>query len=403
MNPLYLFEKAIESGDANMVKFLIDQKSVGVNAQMPHFQQSPALVFAVKCGCLEIVQFLLQANAEINCCDLDGITPCHAAVFCNNSTEILSLLLRYQPNLHMGERRGLTAIQLSVRVGNHAASVLLIRSGAPLYGVDIFTFACTSTSVINALIDRKIVVAMMAKCGEPTTYRKAATYSLLHGAAAVARDVKVLDMLVNICCIDLETKDSRGSTCLHYAVEHSNMDALYWLLSAGVDVNSQNTYESIPLDVANYECAIALFAAGADAYAPNYKHICLSDQTGNGRSLLHEYANIAKSIGMSGVYALVAGGADLDAPNYFGTTPRMILDNYGLSIDMAQVCKARQDISKARIDIVRRRAVDVCMGLQSLHLPALQTCEILQFSCGPVGTMVSFHQWWNIAITTKHF
>ncbi|MCA0328160.1 MAG: hypothetical protein LCH89_21565, partial [Proteobacteria bacterium] len=56
-----------------------------------------------------------------------------------------------------------------------------------------------------------------------------------------------------------------------------------------------------------------------------------------------------------------------------------------------------------RLRVVRRRAFDVCVGLQSLRINALQMCEILVHACGPVAPLVAFHHWWKIATTVKHF
>jgi hypothetical protein len=75
----------------------------------------------------------------------------------------------------------------------------------------------------------------------------------------------------------------------------------------------------------------------------------------------------------------------------------------GMIIDRDQAEVARRDIAKARIDFVRYRALEVCIGLQSLRLDALQLCEILQFACGAIAPLIPFHIWWTIATTVKHF
>jgi hypothetical protein len=74
-----------------------------------------------------------------------------------------------------------------------------------------------------------------------------------------------------------------------------------------------------------------------------------------------------------------------------------------LIIDAEQVETARREIAKVRLDFVRNRAMEVCIGLQSLRLDALQVCEILQLACGPLARLIAFHQWWKIATTVKHF
>jgi hypothetical protein len=51
--------------------------------------------------------------------------------------------------------------------------------------------------------------------------------------------------------------------------------------------------------------------------------------------------------------------------------------------DPSQVDAARREIAKTRLDFVRYRGLEVCIGLQPLQLDALQLCEILQHWCGP--------------------
>jgi hypothetical protein len=105
---------------------------------------------------------------------------------------------------------------------------------------------------------------------------------------------------------------------------------------------------------------------------------------------------------MSFVHALLAAGADLDAADESGQTPRMCLAERRVTVDPQQVESARRDIARTRLDFVRYRAMDVCIGLQPLQLDALQVCEILQLACGPLARLIAFHQWWKIATTVKH-
>jgi len=100
---------------------------------------------------------------------------------------------------------------------------------------------------------------------------------------------------------------------------------------------------------------------------------------------------------VSAIPVLLAAGANLDAVDDAGETARQELDLRGVIIEPDHVERARRDIAKARIDFVRHRALQVCVGLQSMRLDALQLCEILQFACGPVAPLIPF------AITVKHF
>jgi hypothetical protein len=102
--------------------------------------------------------------------------------------------------------------------------------------------------------------------------------------------------------------------------------------------------------------------------------------------------------------ALVAAGGDLDQPNNKGETPRTIAARRHVALPTAdEINAARQRIAKTRLDLVRERAFQICVGLQSFRLNALQLCEILMHSFGAIGSLIAFHQWWAIATKVKHF
>jgi hypothetical protein len=64
--------------------------------------------------------------------------------------------------------------------------------------------------------------------------------------------------------------------------------------------------------------------------------------------------------------ALVAAGGDLDQPNKKGETPRMIATRNNVALPTAdEIDAARRRIAKARLDLVRERAFQICLGLQS--------------------------------------
>jgi hypothetical protein len=101
----------------------------------------------------------------------------------------------------------------------------------------------------------------------------------------------------------------------------------------------------------------------------------------------------------------VAADANLDAMDNHGVTVRQLLARLAIVIVDIDVESARRRIAKIRLDLVRNRAMQVCIGLQSLGLDALQMCEILQHACcrGRLAQLIPFHIWWKIATTVKHF
>jgi hypothetical protein len=101
----------------------------------------------------------------------------------------------------------------------------------------------------------------------------------------------------------------------------------------------------------------------------------------------------------------VAVDANLDAMDNHGVTVRHQLARLEVVIVDIDVESARRRIAKIRLDLVRNRAMQFCIGLQPLGLDALQMCEILQHACcrGRLAQLIPFHIWWKIATTVKHF
>jgi hypothetical protein len=67
-----------------------------------------------------------------------------------------------------------------------------------------------------------------------------------------------------------------------------------------------------------------------------------------------------------------------------------------------EIAEARRRIARERVDLIRARAFEVCVALESLELPALLMCEILEFACAPFAACVPFHHKWDIVVAVKH-
>jgi len=390
MSALEEFAKAIDDGTSPMVKSLISSGSVDVNARLPRAFSPPALVHAAQRDQKDIVDILLRANARIDGADLNGRTACHAAAYLGHP-DVLALLLARQPNLDVVDGNGTTAFLFAVSATQEHASrcaLMLLEAGASLERANpasLCRFAATSTAAIQALLNRGVAVRELRNYHDGTS---------LHAAASFCHSADVFDMLVDVCGMDFEARDRHGTTCLHSAASSGNVFALRWLLNAGADANAVTLTGSTPLHgVRNRDCAVILLAAETNGSARDNK----------GRTALHRVplrTSLERlSVEMSAVHPLIAAGADLDLADYTGETARQLLARGELSVDPDGVEAARREIAKTRLDFVRHRALQVCIGLQLLELDALQVCEVLQFACGPVAP----HIWWTIATTVKHF
>jgi hypothetical protein len=102
--------------------------------------------------------------------------------------------------------------------------------------------------------------------------------------------------------------------------------------------------------------------------------------------------------------ACLAAGGNIDESDKYGNTPRSFLLRGEYRLPSAdEIDAARRRIAKTRLDLVRHRALEICIGLQPFNLDVLRLCEIMMNSFGALGSLVAFHQWWAIAFKVKHF
>jgi ankyrin repeat protein len=397
----FAFADAIDRNDFSCVESLLTNGSIDANARLPRpMNHPPALVYAVARGRKDVVDVLLRFGARIDDTDDDGRTACHLVP--HDHADMLALLLTHRPNLELRSISGRTPLDESFMTPlGHSISTMLIEAGAPLDGVDrrhLCGLAATSTAAIQTLLRRGVVVSELRNSSSKST-------PLHLAVAASAPDPAVLDMLVNECGVDLEARNTQGYTCMHIAKIRDNADAVRFLIAAGANVDCVNNLNRTPLHamtMRDAKCTALLLAAGANA------HACDS----SGRTPAIEVASflLRDQVFFRTILSLfLAVGADLDAADLADNTARQILIDHQLNVgwDDAQTRKdvetAHRMIVTARLDFVRHRAYQVCIGLQSLRLDALQMCEILQHSCGPFAQLVEFHQWWKIVTTVKHF
>jgi len=62
----------------------------------------------------------------------------------------------------------------------------------------------------------------------------------------------------------------------------------------------------------------------------------------------------------------------------------------------------RRMIARARLDLIRQRTSEICIGLQALELPAWVTIQILEQACR-FQSLVPLHSKWNLVTAIKHF
>jgi ankyrin repeat protein len=385
------FISAISTNDINTAQSLIETGSIDVTAPLNSFTKAPPLVLAAQHGRAAIVDLILNAGANIDQANVSGSTACHVAAE-KGLVDVLERLLRRTPapNLGIKDKLQRTPLDMTLLRNHDRAAAVLIAAGAPLDNRDsLLAVAAMSTACIRALVDRGVAIAQLRGGVHEFT-------PLHHVATAIGfkLDLAVLDMLV-ACGVDVNARDSLGDMCCHIAAAKSNYPMLRWLVERA-ELEERNQRGRTPLMEACLHSTAAavqlLLAAGASVESSCF----------DGSSMAHLVLN---RVSVLPLHALLAAGADVDVKNQAGVTVRRIMQYRNLIVQSSEVEVARQSIAKLQLELVRRRALQVCIGLQSRHLDALQMSEILQHACERFAraSPIPFHVWWQIATTVKHF
>ena len=268
MSLLDSFAEAVERCDLSKVTSLIGSGSIDVNARLRvgfNFDINravPALVIAAARNHTELVGILLQSGAHIDDVDSCGRTACHFAVSHRNAN-MMALLLTHRPNLEIKSTSARKVTPLQISLADYQCtriSLMLLEAGASLKGVrksHLCHFAASSTSAIQSLLNRGYVMSELRNDDACTP---------LHAAALQAScDSAAVNMLINVCGVDLEARNAAGLTCMQCTAVQSNVDALRCFVHAGADLTCVNQQGMTLLHcVRDYNCTLLLLAARAD-------------------------------------------------------------------------------------------------------------------------------------------
>jgi len=121
-NPIVM---AISNCDKNHLRHLL---ASGGKPDAAHGDTCP-LVFATRCGALDIVVLLLDHHAVIDTPDAQGQTALMVAAT-GDRLDILETLLARGADIHRGDKHGNTALIYAVLNKNHPAVEKMIQAGA---------------------------------------------------------------------------------------------------------------------------------------------------------------------------------------------------------------------------------------------------------------------------------
>src|SRR5437016_11203211 len=193
--------------------------------------EKPTLADAAEHGNRALIRTLLDARADVNAAQADGMTALHWAVY-NDDVDTARLLVRSGANVNAANRYGVPPLSLACTNGNADLVKLLLDAGADanasLQGGE--TVLMTAARAGNL----ETVKALLARGANPNA-RERLDQTALMWAAAEGHAAVVRTLIDGGA--DVRAKLKSGFTPLFFAVREGHIDATREILEAGVNVN----------------------------------------------------------------------------------------------------------------------------------------------------------------------
>jgi ankyrin repeat protein len=358
--------------------------------------QTP-LMLAASNARAEVLAVALEApGANVSACDNDSRTAAHLAAG-NSSALPMQMLIARGADVNARDKLMQTPLLEAARFGFAPVVAVLVDAGADLSAVDSFGFGVCRFAARNRRSEvLDLLVARGVDCNGPP-----GSHTPLH-LAALAVNPDTMRILIDAGA-DLNARDRDGFTPLHTAARARDIGVFRLLLESGADVHAVNetamaTMCHCAVGHGGGEIIVALYRAGADLDAPNKL----------GRTPL--IAAAGAHDGGDALVALVALGVRAhECP----MNQVIYLPNAGLTylaggivdgaVSASNVAAATERVAAFQLSLLRPIAFNVCVGLHSLEMNALQMCTILEFALWPGELLVPFHTLWAFATTVKHF
>uniref|UniRef100_A0A6P7H3I6 Ankyrin-3-like n=1 Tax=Diabrotica virgifera virgifera TaxID=50390 RepID=A0A6P7H3I6_DIAVI len=242
MDGLLPIHIAAQKGNFNIVKYFVENKLYHVDICGNNLRTP--LICAVVGGHTEIIEFLIQCDADVKKADVFDTTALHYACQ-ENLKDIIEILIRRGSNLDAKTYNGETPLHICVRKGYLEAAKRLIESGARSHlegGV-----SGNSPVHLAAQYNQQEILEYLFKMGISANFQTVDGYSLLHVAARFNQPQIVTFLLQNGANIEGKII-SRGTTALHLASSSNCCDVIKVLLNKGADVMATDKKGRRPLD-----------------------------------------------------------------------------------------------------------------------------------------------------------
>ncbi len=327
---------ASQSGDARVVGLLLD------SGADPNFGSiSWPLDIAAGCGHLEIVELLLDSEAEVDAIDEDGGTALESAA-CAGHHKVVTLLLEAGANPKRKGHSGKPAIIYAAERGHEEIVAELMPLSTPKFR------------------QQAELILKLSQQGPPTP--KILTFF----EAAEEGNLELIDRCLNDG-MDIEAMDTEGRTALCKAAECNQADAVKLLVEHGANVKHVTASGACPLEFAfesptafSYLYTITpktLISKSAKVLAPWYEivderleelHRKMGEQ-GSPSEEMQAYLDAARDGHLDKVETYLKSGGKVDVMDSKGNTALMWAAHSG-ELEVVKHLVAGADVNHVNVE-----------------------------------------------------
>ncbi|PCG20424.1 ankyrin repeat domain-containing protein [Brachyspira sp. G79] len=242
----------IESGDLETIKKLIESKSLDVdyNLEIDEYSKSTPLIEAIKYKQTNIINYLLENNADVNL-TLGYSSPLTEAMY---DEELVYKLIDLGADVNLAaELSGFTPLMASLH--NITIAELLIEKGADIEakdndGINALVYASTynNEEMVKFLLEKGADANTV--CEIENEHTDISSTPLMN--AAYRGNTNIINMLLENGA-DINYTTDYGMTALMMAASFNQFEAAKILLENNADTSITNGYGETALDLAKEE------------------------------------------------------------------------------------------------------------------------------------------------------
>ncbi len=217
---------------------------------------------------VSIVRLLVQAGADVNRADVNGLAPLSVALTRVHKDrldagvsqrDIARLLLEAGAAVNRDAStvtaRGVLMfkqpLQLAIASQNPALVTLLLDAGADIHGVDLHNYGALLSAIQQGAVDLvSLLIARGVDVNRQTRTRNVTALMFTpHFLASAAQRAAALDITRQLLAAGahIQAVDERGQTALFWAINEGAVDVTAALIAAGADVNHRDAQARTPL------------------------------------------------------------------------------------------------------------------------------------------------------------